>query len=85
MFSYMLIFSCFIILSLSCYQKPSTSSGNVSFSQQLGCIWPGRALPPLPGGGGVLFGVQGWVSPAATSPETDLGKADAFPEALRWP
>lgn len=51
LFSYMLIFSCFIILALTRYQKPSTGSGNASSSQQLGRIWPGRALPPLPGGG----------------------------------
>jgi len=82
MFSYMLIFSCFIILSLSHYQKPSTGAGNVAFSQQLGCIWPGRALPWL-SGGRVLFGLQGRVAPAATSPETDLGKGDPFPEAPR--
>lgn len=82
MFFYMLIFSCFIILSLSRYQKPSTSSGNVSFSRQLGCIWPGRALPPLLGAW-VLFGVQRRVASAATSPEMDLGKADPFPEVLR--
>lgn len=41
-----------------------------------------RESPATAAGGWVLFGVQGWASPDATSPEIDLGKADPFPEAI---
>lgn len=67
LFSYMLIFSCFIILALTRYQKPSTGSGNASSSQQLGRIWPGRALPLLLGGVGRIWGA-GMGTPCCCQP-----------------
>lgn len=41
-----------------------------------------RESPATAAGGWVLFGVWGRVAPAAINPETDLGKADPFLEAI---
>lgn len=42
LFSYMLIFSCFIILSLSRYQKPRAGSGRVSFGHSWDAFGQGQ-------------------------------------------
>lgn len=56
MFSYMLIFSCFIIPSLSRYQNPRVGSGKVS------CSWDtsGQGLPWCCCCGGTQWGGSRW-------------------------
>lgn len=55
-FSYMLIFSCFIIPSLSRYQKPCVGSGKASCSQDTS----GQGLPWLCCCGGTQWGGIRW-------------------------
>lgn len=74
LFSYMLIFSCFIILSLSRYQKPRAGSGSVSFSHSWGSFGQGQLCHRCQGVAAPRG--HGRVVPATTKP---------FPEAMGIP